>query len=269
MNRDNVIFTPMATIQTIGSGGSERTREVLNLINMMFMGHDMGHDMGGDIIDESMNDESLNNPVSEEFMNSLDEIDVTEEMMQKGTECSICLDRFKLGEKCIQLPCKDTPHYFHCCSGEGEGCPGVNPWLKKQNTCPLCRTEFPMENDRVPGTQVHAEPEPETPEGDNPPSLPLSLIPTSNTDLSPSQIAGLSQTNISDIVPDATDNNLIEEQIINTLDTYLSRLGAEIVRNNINADVDGDLQRAIELSLQDNNTVSTSPNGSTNDLNEE
>jgi E3 ubiquitin-protein ligase RNF115/126 len=252
MNGNNATFTPMATIQTIGSGGSERTREVLNLINMMFMGQDPPSlFQEDDIIDESLNDESGNNPVSREFMNSLDEIDVTEEMIQKGTECSICLDPFKIDEKCIQLPCKDTPHYFHCGSEtSSEGCSGVKPWLQNKNTCPLCRTEFPMENESVPGTRVHAEPEPETPEHETP----VSLIPTSNTDLSPSQIAGLSHTNIGNIVPDVTDNNIIEEQLINTLDNYLSRLGSEIIRNNTGVNEDEELQRAIELSLQDNNT---------------
>ena len=53
------------------------------------------------------------------------------------------MDDFKKGEKCLKLPCKENEHFFH---DEGENCTGIKKWLSKQNTCPICRTEFPMEN---------------------------------------------------------------------------------------------------------------------------
>ena len=43
-------------------------------------------------------------------------------------ECSICLEKYKLNDKIISLPCS---HSFH------KDC--LNLWLKKNNTCPQCR----------------------------------------------------------------------------------------------------------------------------------
>lgn len=81
---------------------------------------------------------------SEEFINNLDEFLVDEEILKKELQCSICLDEFKLGDKCVLLPCKDgESHYFH--SG-CDNCSGIKEWLKRKNTCPMCRTEFPTEN---------------------------------------------------------------------------------------------------------------------------
>tara|TARA_B100000900_G_scaffold299353_1_gene257939 strand:+ start:4603 stop:5253 length:651 start_codon:yes stop_codon:yes gene_type:complete len=84
-----------------------------------------------------------NSGCSEEFINNLDEFAVDEEFLKKNLQCSICLDDFKEGDKYILLPCKDDPHYFH--SG-CESCSGIKEWLKRKNTCPMCRTEFPTEN---------------------------------------------------------------------------------------------------------------------------
>ena len=80
---------------------------------------------------------------SEEFINNLDEFTVDKEILQKNLQCSICLDDFEKDDKCIKLPCKEDPHYFH--SG-CDKCSGIKEWLKRKNTCPMCRTEFPTEN---------------------------------------------------------------------------------------------------------------------------
>ena len=80
---------------------------------------------------------------SEEFINNLDEFTVDEEILQKNLQCSICLDDFEKDDKCIKLPCKEDPHYFH--SG-CDTCSGIKEWLKRKNNCPMCRTEFPTEN---------------------------------------------------------------------------------------------------------------------------
>ena len=93
------------------------------------------------------NEENINNQsntgCSEEFINNLDEFTVDEEILKKDLQCSICLDDFKKDDKCILLPCKEDPHYFH--SG-CDKCSGIKEWLKRKNTCPMCRTEFPKEN---------------------------------------------------------------------------------------------------------------------------
>ena len=66
--------------------------------------------------------------------------------------------------------------------------------------------------------------------------LPESLIPTTNTSLTPDQILGLNINNSTDYV-------------LNTIDNYL-RIMTEDVQNSISQE-SNDLQRAIELSLQE------------------
>jgi len=45
------------------------------------------------------------------------------------TECAVCLDHFKVGDKCRLLP--NCHHCFHA------SC--VDPWLIKSPFCPICR----------------------------------------------------------------------------------------------------------------------------------
>ena len=89
---------------------------------------------------------------SKEFIESLEEI----EMDKPGISCSICLEDFNLGDKCVKLPCKDHPHYFH---NEKENCMGIKKWLNKSNTCPVCRTEFPKESETETTEGVNSEEE--------------------------------------------------------------------------------------------------------------
>ena len=52
------------------------------------------------------------------------------------------MDTLKLNDKYISLPC-DNDHFFHIESCEN--CEGILPWLKENNTCPICRYELPVE----------------------------------------------------------------------------------------------------------------------------
>ena len=98
---------------------------------------------------EILNTHNTRNNCSEEFINNLEELTVDEEFLKKDLQCSICLEDFKKDEKYIILPCKteennmDDNHIFH--SG-CETCSGIKEWLKRNNSCPLCRKEFPIEN---------------------------------------------------------------------------------------------------------------------------
>lgn len=94
------------------------------------------------IIRENIPEENQNKLPSKEFIESLVEIENDKENLS----CSICLEEFKIGEKCIKLPCKDHPHYFH---KGNDNCPGIMKWFEKSNTCPVCRTEFPCENNTI------------------------------------------------------------------------------------------------------------------------
>lgn len=93
---------------------------------------------------EINNENSSNNEPkrsSKDFIDSLEEIEI-EEIKEKGQTCHLCLEDFEIGDKCFELPCKDHKHLFHV---EKDGCMGIKKWLEKSNTCPVCRTEFPHE----------------------------------------------------------------------------------------------------------------------------
>ena len=174
---------------------------------------------------------------SEEFVNTLEEVNVTSEMVSEGLECAICMEAFKENEKCVKLPCTDHPHYFHY-GHEGSECSGIKPWLQRNNTCPVCRTEFPTEN--VIGNEGDILEERII-------EIPPSLIPTNNTDLTPGQIEGLqNNTNITNIIQDNQVTNMINNEIMNAFVNGIRRERMR-VRNE-----EEEIQRAIELSLLDN-----------------
>lgn len=50
--------------------------------------------------------------------------------MDNGTQCVTCMETFDIKENVAQLNCQ---HIFHR--------PCIEPWLKKHNTCPICRKE--------------------------------------------------------------------------------------------------------------------------------
>ena len=69
----------------------------------------------------------LKYPCTQEFIDSLEEIDITD----KDITCSICLEDFTENTQLIQLNCD---HMYH------PDC--INGWLQRQPSCPLCRCEF-------------------------------------------------------------------------------------------------------------------------------
>ena len=108
----------------------------VNLINML--------NQHSDIMDRSFNDQGgCSKPCSASFIDKLDKVIITNEDVDNELCCAICQDKFKMGERAIRLPCKD-PHYFHCETPE-DICGGILPWLKDNNSCPVCREEFPDE----------------------------------------------------------------------------------------------------------------------------
>ena len=115
--------------------------------------------MPRDILQESMNDETPDKPAKKDFIDSLEEITVDQNMIDQKVSCSICLDEFTMNEKCIKLPCIN-PHYFHI--GENKDiCEGIKPWFKINHNCPVCRCDFPEEDNEI------APPDQELPPGHN------------------------------------------------------------------------------------------------------
>ena len=101
------------------------------------------HMMPQDILQESMNDETPDKPAKQDFIDSLEEITINQEMIDQKIACSICLDEFEKEERCIKLPC-ENPHYFH--RGDNiDVCEGIKPWFKINHNCPVCRCDFPEE----------------------------------------------------------------------------------------------------------------------------
>ena len=77
-------------------------------------------------------------PTSNENLNKLKKFDMNEKYCKKEKDgkvevpnCCICLDEISMGEKTVLLPCG---HMFH------SDC--IITWLKKNNTCPMCRFEI-------------------------------------------------------------------------------------------------------------------------------
>ena len=82
---------------------------------------------------------------NKDFINSLSVQKVNSDMISQGLSCGICLEEFKLGENVIELPCLQK-HYFHIKTCE---CGGIYPWLRENNSCPMCRFEFPSEEKEI------------------------------------------------------------------------------------------------------------------------
>ena len=77
-------------------------------------------------------------PASNEGLNKLKRFNMNEKYCKKEKggnievpNCCICLDEIAMGEQTILLPCG---HMFH------NNC--ILTWLKKNNTCPMCRFEI-------------------------------------------------------------------------------------------------------------------------------
>ena len=204
MNGLNITFGQIPNIEVASTDG--RRTNLIRMVSSLIQN------------DNELNRESNNNSVSENFMNELEEKNVTNEMIDKKNECSICLDIFKENEKYIQLPCPENNHCFH------NNC--IKEWLSRNNTCPLCRTEFNQQRPIAP----------------RPPFLLRNIM----------NIQSISNT-----TPDMSDNNIIDnspEFILNTIDNFLRDISNEIENPTPNPTPnleEDDLQRAIELSLQD------------------
>lgn len=58
-------------------------------------------------------------------------VKVTQKHVENGTQCTTCMETFNLGEDVAKLNCD---HIFHR--------PCIEPWLQRNNTCPICRTQI-------------------------------------------------------------------------------------------------------------------------------
>jgi hypothetical protein len=123
-----------------------------------------------DYIPEIFDEDDLpDKPAEKEFIDSLQEVQVDQEMFDREIECSICLDRFQIGDTCIKLPC-ENPHFFHTGDNK-EVCEGIKPWFQLNHNCPVCRHSFPGQPDKPDKPDEADEPdEPDEPDEADEPS---------------------------------------------------------------------------------------------------
>lgn len=189
--------------------------------------------IGNNFTNATMNLET-NNGVSEEFKNNLEEIVADEEFISKEKQCSICLEDFKVGDKYIRLPCQteneDEKHIFH--SGN-DTCSGIKPWLERNNTCPMCRTEFPKDENPINPLfetitvmipQIH--------------NMTTNIFNDLNEDINEDINEGANEENI-------PNPNELENRISDIIANYINEIEASNEQR--------DIQIAIEQSLQINN----------------
>ena len=78
---------------------------------------------------------SSQHPTASSVINSLNEVEITDEDIKEKKACAVCMTDFTKGEKgVVELPCPGH-HRFH-----KTDC--LMPWLNQQNTCPVCRFEL-------------------------------------------------------------------------------------------------------------------------------
>lgn len=77
------------------------------------------------------------NPTDTAIVSELPEtkIDDIKKLDNDKKNCVICMEDFKNGDKTTNLPCL---HMFHT------NC--IQSWLKKQNTCPICKFKLTPDN---------------------------------------------------------------------------------------------------------------------------
>ena len=158
-------------------------------------------------------------PMCNEFKEGLNKIRINDE---DDLSCAICQDKFKTDENVIELPCKQGSHFFHFEEGE---CPGIYPWMEVNNSCPVCRCEFPIEpeSEPEPGPEPESEPGPEPEPGPGPDSEERGII---------------RENNINDLA-----ENIMNNTFTNIMNNYFERTFEELE--------DRDLDEAIRRSLED------------------
>ena len=138
---------------------------IMNMMNMMDTDSAANGAANGGLpqsLEERITQESFHRPKryknvsSKDFINSLSVQKVSDEMIREKTTCALCLDELELNEDIIELPCPDK-HYFHI---KKEECGGIYPWLQENNSCPLCRHEFPSTEVEVTEEELTEEPTP-------------------------------------------------------------------------------------------------------------
>ena len=224
-----------------------------------------------DILTRSFNDiGNTSHPTDEKFTESLEKIKFTED--QEELSCGICLEGFKKDDEAFILPCKDQKHYFHVGNNK-DSCEGILPWLKNNNTCPICREKFPEKEEDEISTPISDTDLNDNDEEINEESIndedSLIPIPEINFDvITPENINTSDSDNDNDENDETDENDENNENInINNIDSFLENILTNYLNNNTtvrnirpriqiinnyqNYEEDIEFQQAIQRSLQE------------------
>jgi hypothetical protein len=138
----NMLHSPIGISNSTNPINTSAIMQIFGTVGGMH-GMDGMHGMQGfgDILERSMQD--MGGAAKPTAKDTLDNLPIVE-VFSDNVQCAICQETIKNGSKALKLPCPDTPHYF-CLGDEPEKCDGIKPWLKENNTCPICRFELPIE----------------------------------------------------------------------------------------------------------------------------
>jgi len=210
------------------------------LFNSMVIIH---HD-SGNVFERSFREQQpKETPLDNEFKETLEPTNIDENEIKDNISCAICQESFKEGDKVIKLPCEGKPHYFHIGDNKEE-CEGILPWFEKNNTCPICRKEFPKAPD---------DPSTDNESTDNQPEQPNIIISHPWHGL----LEIINQTNNNNNDDEQTNNNNNNDEQTNNDEPFINRCPAnEILRiiNNLQMinneqQEESDLQEAIMRSI--------------------
>jgi hypothetical protein len=141
----NMLHSPIGISNSTNPINTSAIMQIFGTVGGMH-GMDGMHGMQGfgDILERSMQD--MGGAAKPTAKDTLDNLPIVE-VFSDNVQCAICQETIKNGSKALKLPCPDTPHYF-CLGDEPEKCDGIKPWLKENNTCPICRFELPIEESK-------------------------------------------------------------------------------------------------------------------------
>ena len=187
-----------------------------------------------DILQTTFDEQKVvNKPTCNKFIENLKELYVNEVDVENGLSCSICQDEFELNDKVLELPCEPHCHYFHI---KNDRCDGVLPWLSVNNTCPMCRSEFPKSEVEEKITDIDTNIET--------PDIDTSNIDTSNIDTSDIETHDIEAPDIE--APD------IESILMNILNSRNQNMFRSIIVDNVRDGFsDNDIDEALRRSLID------------------
>ena len=112
-----------------------------NFLNNFILSNLINSSQVNDVIQQSFN--SNVNPYKKvtcpDFLSTLKVFKIKEQDLKLDKSCSICLNKFNIDEEVVELPCGHLYHF-----NSNDDCGGILKWLKENNTCPVCRHEFPF-----------------------------------------------------------------------------------------------------------------------------